>query len=132
MATATGLEEQYRLDAGPIDTAGGRHDGERPQAVTVVCVVGFVMTGIAALGILVNVASADKAGGTLAALVMGALFVAGEISYRIGIWRMQAWGVHACCAWLLPSLVLYGFSPLPFIVTITTVLVGSRSIDKMH
>ena len=113
-------------------TPAWRPDGERPQAVTVVCVVGFVMTGIAALGILVNVASADKAGGTLATLVMGALFVAGEISYRIGIWRMQAWGVHACCAWLLPSLVLYGFSPLPFIVTITTVLVGSRSIDKMH
>jgi hypothetical protein len=68
----------------------------------------------------------------LAALVLGALFVVGEISYQIGTWRMQAWGVHACRVWLLPSLVLYGFSPLPYIVTVTTLLVGYRFIDKMH
>ena len=37
MTTATGLEQQYRLDAGPIDTAGGRHDGERPRAVSAGC-----------------------------------------------------------------------------------------------
>jgi hypothetical protein len=37
MTTATGLEQQYRLDARPIDTAGVRHDIERPQAVSAVC-----------------------------------------------------------------------------------------------
>jgi hypothetical protein len=115
-----------------VGTAGDRYDLERPRAVSAVCVVGFVMTGISALGILASVVTASKAGGMLATVIMGALFVAAEISYRIGMWRMQAWGVHACRAWLLPCLVLVGFSPLQFIVSVTTLFVGYRFIDNMH
>ena len=102
---------------------------ERPRAMTVVCLLGFLQCAISALAVLILVP------GGLAFLV-GMALVGVQTVCLSGLWRMRLWALPAYVTLMALVHILAaiggGFSLLGLLLTIATIAVAIANIDDLR